>query len=76
MWLASYAATLAQHFPAWTPHHILFGLSYLEGCVHEHTILRRARIWTVPVKPPAPRVGDDGVDALLTDEPGDLDGFP
>lgn len=74
MWLASYAATLAEGFPAWTPHHIVFELSYLAGCVHEHTLLRRARVWTVPPKPPAPRVNDDGIDDLLNSDEG-LDEF-
>lgn len=71
MWLASYAATLAKAFPAWTPDYIMHELPYLAGLVHEHTILTRAGFWTVPPKPPAPSVDDSGIDDLLQEEPPD-----
>lgn len=66
MWLARFAATLAEAFPAWTPEYILHDLPYLRGLVHEHTIAARSGLWTVPPKPPAERVTLDAVDALLT----------
>ena len=68
MWLATYAAMLARK-SHWSLDYILWELPYAIGLQIEQVYLRCEGVWIVPVKPPAPPVTDDGLDALLTDIP-------